>query len=121
MIPHPTNLSVSSQSCCDMFVHVASSWGMMTFDEKIMQDPLFLAPVMANRILEKKVNCFSQISKTGTIEKTEECPESPRNSACPFSSVVHHKAVEGGKQSVPPYGCTVLHLTTVLYLSLIHI
>ena len=98
-----------------LLVYVASSWDMMTFDKK-MQDPLFLAPVLTNKVFGRKFVASAKC-QTGTIEKRRIAPQSLRNSARPFSSVAHYKPVTGEKNHYP---CTVVLYCTELYCTALH-
>ena len=78
-----------------LFVHVATCQisvpGTYMIFTKLVQEPLFLAPVLTNKILGRK-NASAKC-QTVTIEKRTSAAQSPRNSACPVSLVVHYTPV----------------------------
>ena len=87
MIPHSDVLSVSSESYLTVRpLQLASflSLGHADFSQKIMQDPLFFAPVLTNKIPARKLIASAKIPNYDHRERRS-VPQSSQNSACPFS------------------------------------
>ena len=84
--------------------------------QKIVQDPLCLAPVLINKMVGREKKCFRQISNWDH-RKTEECRTKPSEFCLPFFIGGPLHPCCRRKFSVPPYGCTVLQYCILLYYS----
>ena len=103
----PTRTLTIISPCCNL--PVFCSWDMMTFHKKLCKIHYVWPQFWSTKWSGGRKSASAKY-QTGTIEKRRSAPQSPRNSACPFSSFVHYTPVAEEKVSVPPYGCTVLLL-----------
>ena len=98
-------------------VHVAS-FILDDFSQKSNQAQLFLCPSSDQQNPGRKLIASAKF-ETGTIRrKRRTAPQSPRDYACPFPSVVHYTSVEHEKISVQCtalYQCTEHNWATVLH------
>ena len=77
--------TLTARPCCQFSVLM----GLDGFPQKIKQEPLFFAPVLTNTISGIKLIASAKYQNRDH-RKRRSAPQSPKNSACPFSSVVHH-------------------------------